>query len=147
MPQNMYYEGERGEWRSGPYHTDPECGEIDPEANVIETLISAVRREDDPEYCPECASQYLPSGSGSGTASDAHSGASSTTEEIVLEGETAAPFDPADYTVDQLEQVDLEEYTEAQRRALLEAEREGKDRTTAIEALGRNVPDGDDADE
>lgn len=51
----------------------------------------------------------------------------------------AAPLDPSDYTVTALEAF-LGAYDDpAQLRALLDAERRGKDRVTAIEAIERRL--------
>lgn len=58
-------------------------------------------------------------------------------------GSPAAPFDPAEYSVDELEDaLAADDYSAADLDALSDAERDGKDRTTALDAI--DAARGDD---
>ena len=79
----------------------------------------------------ERAEQYLDH------ASDNWVKANATSEdENGNEDETSPPFDPADYTVEELEdEMGGGEFSDAEREALADAERDGEDRSSAIETL------------
>lgn len=46
-----------------------------------------------------------------------------------------APFDPGEFTVSELEEVMPGDYSDGEREALADVERNGKDRSSAIDAL------------
>jgi len=57
-------------------------------------------------------------------------------------GSDVAPFDPSDYTVDELRDALAEGYTDDELDALYQAEDDGKDRETALDAI--DAARGDD---
>ena len=58
------------------------------------------------------------------------------TDESTEESEAEAPFDPGEFTVDELEaRMGDNDYSDEEREALAAAERDGENRTGAIEAL------------